>query len=98
MKPLAGGYWAIPGTIELADGRRVALDLAMDLGDNDFLQIDPREAHRLAVPERTLEASLGFGAQGETRGFMGRSARSKSGNTAFPICSPDSSLRTTRGR
>lgn len=72
MKPLAGGYWAIPGTIELADGRRVALDLAMDLGYNDFLQIDPREAHRLAVPERTLEASLGFGAQGETRGFMGR--------------------------
>ena len=72
MKPIAGGYWAIPGTIELADGRRVALDLAMDLGYNDYLQVDPREANKLAVPERTLEASLGFGAQGETRGFIGR--------------------------
>jgi len=72
MKPIAGGYWAIPGTIELADGRRVALDLAMDLGYNDFLQIDPRETNKLAVPERALEASLGFGAQGETRGFIGR--------------------------
>jgi predicted aspartyl protease len=72
MKPIEGGYWAIPGTIELADGRRVALDLAMDLGYNDYLQIDPREANRLAAPERALEASLGFGAQGETRGSIGR--------------------------
>ncbi len=72
MKPIGGGYWAIPGTIELAGGRRVALDLAMDLGYNDYLQVDPREGNRLAPPERALEASLGFGAQGETRGFIGR--------------------------
>jgi hypothetical protein len=72
MKPIADGSWSIPGTIELADGRRVALDLVMDLGYNDYLQIDPREAHTIAMPVRALEASLGFGVQGETRGYIGR--------------------------
>jgi hypothetical protein len=72
VKPIDKGYWSIPGTIELEDGRRVALDLAMDLGYNDQLQIDPRGPHRMAPPKRALEASLGFGVQGETRGHVGR--------------------------
>ena len=72
LKPYPDGSWSIPGKIRLEDGRTLDLDFILDLGFNDALQIDPREAHKIPVPSKTIAASLGFGAQGETRGYIGR--------------------------
>jgi hypothetical protein len=39
LKPLQGGAWGVPGIIEMSDGRRVSLDLMLDLGYKDQIQI-----------------------------------------------------------
>jgi hypothetical protein len=72
LKPYPDGSWSIPGKIRLEDGRTLDLDFILDLGFNDALQIDPRETHKIPVPGKTIAASLGFGVQGETRGYIGR--------------------------
>jgi hypothetical protein len=72
LKPCPDGSWSIPGKISLEDGRTLDLDFVLDLGFNDALQIDPREAHKVPIPAKRIEASLGFGVQGETRGYIGR--------------------------
>jgi hypothetical protein len=72
-KPLGFGPWAIPARLGLAGGRSVSLDLMMDLGYNDQLQISTTGEHEIAVPEKALPASLGFDIQGEeTLGHIGR--------------------------
>ena len=72
LKHLRDGSWGIPGTIETRDGRRVSLDLMLDLGYNDQIQIMTGGLHGFGIPEKAIEVSLGFGVQGETRGHMGR--------------------------
>jgi hypothetical protein len=72
-KPLGFGPWAIPARLELADGRSVSLDLMMDLGYNDQLEISTTGEHEIAVPQRALPAVLGRNIQGEaTLGHLGR--------------------------
>ena len=72
-KPLGFGPWSIPATLDLADGRQVTLELMMDLGYNDQLQIAGNGEHRIPTPSRRIPESLGFNIQGrETRGFAGR--------------------------
>jgi hypothetical protein len=74
-KPLGFGPWAIPASLGLVGGRSVSLDLMMDLGYNDQLQISTTGEHEIAVPERVQPAGLGFNIQGEeTRGYLGRVA------------------------
>ncbi|UCC43531.1 MAG: PDZ domain-containing protein, partial [Candidatus Zixiibacteriota bacterium] len=71
--PLGFGPWAIPASLSLTDGRSVSMDLMMDLGYNDQLQIATRGEHDITVPERALPASLGRNIQGtETLGHIGR--------------------------
>lgn len=75
-KPLGFGPWSIPATLELADGRRVTLELMMDLGYNTQLQIAGDGEHHITPPEHTQPISLGFNIHGEqTRGLIGRVAR-----------------------
>jgi hypothetical protein len=75
-RPLGFGPWAIPATLGLADGRSVSLDLMMDLGYNDQLQIAVNGEHGITVPENTLPTSLGMNIQGvETLGHVGRLSR-----------------------
>lgn len=72
-KPLGFGPWAIPARLGLDGGRSVSLDLMMDLGYNDQLQISTTGEHDITVPERALPAGLGFNIQGEeTLGHIGR--------------------------
>ena len=72
-RPLGFGPWSIPATLGLADGRSVSLDLLMDLGYNDRLQIAVNGEHGITVPEKALPISLGMNIQGvETLGHTGR--------------------------
>jgi len=72
LVPLKDGSWGIPGTIEMPVGRRVSLDLMLDLGYNDQIQITTGGPHGFVTPEKAIEVSLGFGVQGEIRGHLGR--------------------------
>lgn len=83
MKHLFSNSWSIPAEIEMTDGRIVELDLAMDLGYGDALQLAEGYEHELTVPSNAIEASLGFGIQGETRGFMSRVKSVKIGSYGF---------------
>jgi len=72
MKHEYNNSWSLPATIEFSDGRKIVLDLAMDLGYGDQLQIVTGGKHQLKLPEKVIPGSLGFGIQGETRGYYGR--------------------------
>ncbi|MCP4573530.1 MAG: PDZ domain-containing protein [bacterium] len=66
--------WAIPGKIETLDGRIIEIPVTMDLGMNDWLQLTTEGEHMVGLPAGAQEASLGFGVQGEIRGYVGRLA------------------------
>lgn len=83
LKPLQGGAWGIPGTIEMPDGRRVSLDLMLDLGYNDQIQILTDGPNGFQLPQKAIEVSLGFGVQGEIRGHLARVRRIEIGNYAI---------------
>lgn len=72
MAPLLPGAWGIPATLETCDDRRFTLDLMMDLGYGDALELSRDGPHNITTPDNAIEASLGFGVQGETRGYFGR--------------------------
>jgi hypothetical protein len=72
-KPMGFGPHSIPATIELADGRSISLELLLDLGYNDQLQISTIGEHKIDIPENSLPGILGFNIQGiATRGYFGR--------------------------
>jgi hypothetical protein len=72
-RPLPVGAWSIPGTLRMDDGRRVSMELMMDLGFNDQAQIATGGEHSLAAPPGAVPVSLGFNIQREeTRGHLGR--------------------------
>lgn len=72
-QPMGFGPWKIPARLGLADGRTVKLDLMMDLGYNDQLQLAPGGEHNITAPEGAEPASLGMNVQRvETKGRMGR--------------------------
>jgi hypothetical protein len=72
MTPLPNGGWSIPVTLVLENGRRVSLDVMMDLGLDDQFEISTTGEHRIPAPSKFLPGSLGFGIQGETLGRFGR--------------------------
>ncbi|UCE17698.1 MAG: PDZ domain-containing protein [Gemmatimonadota bacterium] len=72
MKSLPQGAWAIPARLELSDGRTLSLDIMMDLGDGNPLFLVTDEANSIGLPDKTIQASLGFGVQGEMHGHYGR--------------------------
>jgi len=72
-QPLGFGPWSIPATLQMEDGRSISMNLLMDLGYNDQLQVTVAGKHSIALPENRLLTSLGFNIQREeTRGFIGR--------------------------
>lgn len=72
MIPLGDGRWSLPATLEMADGRTVTLDLYMDLGYGEQLEIRTTGEHGFTAPSPAVPGSLGFGIQGETLGSWGR--------------------------
>jgi hypothetical protein len=71
MTELPSGMWAIPATLELPGRGPVAVDLALDLGNSNPLQVSSGGAHGFIVPDESIGASLGFGIQGEVMGRFG---------------------------
>jgi hypothetical protein len=72
LNPLLPGAWSVPATLKLSDGRKLSLDLMMDLGDSNPLFVVTGMSHDIEVPDQAIRASLGFGIQGEIRGHYGR--------------------------
>jgi len=72
LRPLGGGGWMIPASVRLDGGRRLDVDLALDLGTGDALALSTGGPHGFTVPRHALPASLGFGIQGEIHGHVGR--------------------------
>lgn len=64
--------WAFPGTVVASDGREIPLLLTMDLGRVTALSVAVFEGSPLPVPPDAVEASLGYGIQGEIRGHKAR--------------------------
>ena len=72
-RPTTLGPWSIPVTLELADNRTVSVDVLMDLGYNNQLQISPTGPNKITPPEGALPVSLGMNIQRvETLGRNGR--------------------------
>lgn len=65
------GSWSIPGAITLMDGRRLELDMTMDLGWDEPLGINTGQAHGIPLPDGLAKTLLGIGAQGEIWGYRG---------------------------
>ena len=75
-KPTGFGPFCIPATLELADGRKVSLDLLMDLGYNDQLYLYAGKENDISAPGGALPTNLGMNIQGvETKGYVGRLPR-----------------------
>ncbi len=78
--PSEFGTWKIPGTLNLADGRKVSLDIAMDLGYNTQLEIKTFGETKIPVPEKSLPEALGMNILGQvTTGYVGRLPQIKIG-------------------
>jgi len=72
-KPMGFGPWSIPAEIHLDDGREIGIELMMDLGYNDQLQLATGSDNNIRLTGTGLPATLGFNIQGvETRGQIGR--------------------------
>ncbi len=68
LAPVGAGSWAFPGTVTMSDGTRVPVSLTMDIGGVAALSVLVFDGSPLPVPEDAVEASLGYGIQGEIRG------------------------------
>jgi len=66
--------WSIPARIGSPDGTIRDLELAIDLGDSNPLEITFDDVSGVPLPENVIPASMGFGIQGETLGFFGPAA------------------------
>ena len=62
------GAWSFPGAIALPGRTPVEVDLAMDVGSGNPLQIALDSGHDFELPSGAVPASLGFGMQGEMLG------------------------------
>jgi len=83
IKHLMNNSWAIPATVKFADGKAMQLDLAMDLGLGDALHFVAGGPVGIRIPEEAVEASLGYGVQGEIRGAFARVRRVTIGDYEF---------------
>jgi len=72
LMPLGGDSWAIPANVTLWDGRRLATDVALDLGYGHALSVATGGPGDFAVPQDALPASLGWGMNGEIIGHFAR--------------------------
>jgi hypothetical protein len=72
MEPAGYGSWTIPAQLDLADGSTRKVSLTLDLGDLHAMSLLTDTPNNIRLPAKALEASLGFGIQGEIRGHLGR--------------------------
>ncbi len=79
MTHIGSGAWAIPAELELTSGGRRQVLLQLDLGDGNPLDLVVAGTDRIPLPRTAIEASLGFGVQGEILGHFGRVQRVRIG-------------------
>jgi len=85
IKPGRDGGWSIPGALTLHDGRRLELDMTMDLGWDDPVAINTGEAHNIELPPGLKKTPMGFGAQGRVYGYYGSVLRLEIGFTLHDV-------------
>jgi hypothetical protein len=79
-EPMGFGPWSIPATITLEDGRVIDLKLLVDLGYNDQLKLNAKNANRITAPKKVLAADLGMNIQKVISvGYIGRLPKIKLG-------------------
>ncbi len=69
---LSNNSWGLPATLEMIDGRRIETVLMMDLGYGDWLKLAEGGPDAIKRPSEAIPGSLGFGINGETKGYFGR--------------------------
>ena len=62
---MGNGPSLIPATLKLADGRAVSLDLMLDIGYNDQLQLATGGPHKIAVPRPALPVNRALTRYGD---------------------------------
>ncbi len=73
IKPLPGsGSWSLPVAMTLHDGRRLELDVTMDLGWGESVAVTLGGAHDVAPPPGLEKTYLGSGITGPIEGYLGR--------------------------
>ena len=72
LVPLGAGAWAIPVVLNMAGRGQRRVLVQLDLGDGNPLDLVVGGTDRIPLPRGAIEASLGFGVQGEVLGHFGR--------------------------
>jgi len=72
IKPGQAHGWTIPGTVTLHYGRRLKLDMTMDLGWDEPMAINTDGPHEISLPPGLEKQKIGSGAQGAVHGYLGR--------------------------
>ncbi len=73
IKPMPGsGSWSLPVAITLHDGRRLELDVAMDLGWDESMAVNMGMAHDVGAPPGLEKSYLGSGITGPIEGYLGQ--------------------------
>ena len=83
IKPANDSGWTMPCTITLQNGRRLELDMMMDLGWDEPIAINTGQAHQIELPDGLEKTKLGSGAQGEIHGYHGSVRRLEIGSFSF---------------
>jgi hypothetical protein len=65
------GSWTIPAVVTLHDGRRLELQVTMDLGWDEAMSVTTGEKNDVSAPAGLEKALLGYGAKGPIRGYLG---------------------------
>jgi len=72
-KPSEFGTWSIPAMMNLSDGRKINIDLAMDLGYNDQMEVKTFGENKIQPPQQALPEVIGMNILGiATTGFVAR--------------------------
>lgn len=66
-----GDSWTLPAVVTFHDGRRLELDVTMDLGWDEAFSVTTGEAHLVTPPAGLQKKLLGYGATGSIHGYLG---------------------------
>ncbi|UCE19224.1 MAG: aspartyl protease family protein [Gemmatimonadota bacterium] len=67
-----GGFPYLDCTVEMTDGKRVPLQLVVDLGATHALSLSVGAHESIVVPDNAIEFRLGTGVGGDVDGYVGR--------------------------
>ena len=72
MIPADFSSYKIPATLTMSNGNVLNLDLHIDLGGIQPLDLMVAPGNGITLPEKNIPCQLGYGIQGPIEGFIGR--------------------------